>query len=103
MVYLVLIWLHPGQAETLRAYERLAVPVLRAHGGELERVFQPAGEQPEGAPDEVHLLRFAAAGGLAGFRADPALRPAAGLRAAAVRAVRFFPLLERDVGDYLAE
>jgi hypothetical protein len=102
-VYLVLIWLNPGQAEALRAYERLAVPIMRAHGGDLERVYQPAGGQPEGGPDEVHLLRFADPGGLAGFRADPALQTAAALRTAAVRAAQFLPLMERDVGDYLAE
>ncbi|HYF65685.1 MAG TPA: hypothetical protein VD886_22845 [Herpetosiphonaceae bacterium] len=102
MVYLVLIWLNPGQAETLRAYERLAVPIMRAHGGDLERVFQPDGEQPADAPDEVHLLRFADPGGLAGFRADPALQAGAALRAAAVRAAQFLPLREWNVDDYLA-
>jgi uncharacterized protein (DUF1330 family) len=102
--YLVFIWLNPGQAETLRAYERLAAPIMRAHGGELERVFHSAApDQPTGPPDEVHLLRFADPDGFERFRADPALQPAVPLREAAVRAVQLLPLREQDLGDYLAE
>jgi hypothetical protein len=104
MVYLVLIWLNPDQAAQLRAYERMAAPIMRAHGGELERVFQAAApDRPDGAPDEVHLLRFASPEGFARFRADPALQSAVPLREAAVRAVQLIPLREQDVGEYLAE
>jgi hypothetical protein len=104
VLYLVLIWLNPDQADLLRAYERMAVPIMRAHGGELERVFQPAvPDQPAGVPDEVHLLRFATPDGFARFRADPALQTAAPLRESAVRTVQLLPLREQAVGEYLAE
>ena len=104
MIYLVLIWIHPGQTEVLRAYEQQAVAIMGAHGGTLERVFQPhiAGE-PQGAPDEIHLLRFADGQGFASFRADPALAAAAPLREAAVRAVQLLPLREIAVEQYLRE
>ncbi len=102
VIYIIFIWLHPGQAAVLREYERMAVPIMRAHGGELERVFQPyAPGESEYGPDEVHLLRFATPDGFERFRADPALQPAAPLRETAVRSVQILPLRELAVELYL--
>ena len=100
-VYLVLISVHPGQLETLREYERRAVPVMRRHGGDLQRVLRPADPGGEG-PDEVHLLTFDAPDGLARFRADPELERYRPLREAAVRTVTFLSLTDTPVPTYLA-
>ena len=75
-VYLVLIYLQPGQIEALRRYENRALPVFERHGGRFERIMRPA-PAPDGSaadpdiPDEVHLLRFDTPDGLDAVRRDP--------------------------------
>jgi hypothetical protein len=99
-VYLVSISVHPGRLATLREYERHAVPIMRRHGGDLQRVLRPVGPRTDG-PDEVHLLTFDSPGGLARFRADPELERYRPLREAAVRAVAMLDLVDVPLGDYL--
>ena len=41
VLYLALIYLHPGQQDALRRYENLALPVFRRHGGRFERILKP--------------------------------------------------------------
>lgn len=102
VIYLVLIWLHPGQSTALRDYERRAAAVMRRHGGAIERVLQPLGAGDDDAPDEVHLLAFDSAAGFAAFRADPALAELLALRDAAVSAARIYPLRDAPLAQYLA-
>ncbi len=85
-VYVVLIYLHPGQREALRRYESLARPVFHRHGGRFERILRPAGAaaDPE-APDEIHWLRFDSAAGLDAVRRDPEMVALAPLRETVVR------------------
>lgn len=88
-LYLVLIYLRPGQREALRRYEGLALPVFRRHGGTFERILSPlpapGGAPDPDAPDEVHLLRFDTPGGLDAVRRDPDMVALVPLREAIVR------------------
>jgi len=88
-LYLALIYLHPGQKDTLRRYESLALPVFRRPGGRFERILSPApaprgGADPD-APDEIHLLRFETPDGLDAVRRDPEMVALVPLREAVVR------------------
>lgn len=91
-LYLVLIYLHPGQKEALRRYENLALPVFRRHGGRFERILSPSpassGAPDRDAPDEIHLLRFETPDGLDAVRRDPEMVALAPLREALVRKAR---------------
>ena len=49
-LYLVLIYLHPGQQDALRRYENLALPVFRRHGGRFERILKPVAPAAQPAP-----------------------------------------------------
>lgn len=89
VLYVALIYLHPGQRDALRRYENLALPVFRRHGGRFERVLSPArvpgaAADPD-APDEIHLLRFETAGGLEAVRRDPEMLALGPLRREIVR------------------
>jgi hypothetical protein len=89
-LYLVLIYLHPGQTEALRRYETLALPVFHRHRGQFERILKPArvaGAQPdpEAPPDEIHLLRFETPEGLDAVRRDPEMVALIPLREQIVR------------------
>jgi uncharacterized protein (DUF1330 family) len=88
-LYLALVYLHPGQQAALRRYENLALPVFRRHGGRFERILSPlrvGGGQPDpDEPDEVHLLRFETAEGLAAVQRDPEMAALAPLRREIVR------------------
>ena len=89
-VYLVLIYLQPGQIEALRRYENRALPVFERHGGRFERIMRPA-PAPDGSaadpdiPDEVHLLRFDTPDGLDAVRRDPEMVALLPLRREVVR------------------
>ena len=92
VLYLALIYLHPGQQDSLRRYENLALPVFRRHGGRFERILSPwrAAAQPANSaepdePDEIHLLRFEAEDGLDAVRRDPEMAALAPLRREIVR------------------
>jgi hypothetical protein len=90
-LYLVLIYLHPGQTEALRRYENLALPVFHRHRGEFERILKPARgagaqpDHPEAPPDEIHLLRFETPEGLDAVRRDPEMVALVPLREQIVR------------------
>jgi hypothetical protein len=85
-LYLVLIYLHPGQRDALRRYETLALPVFHRHGGQFERILRPAGAAADpDAPDEIHWLRFDSAAGLDAVRRDPEMVALAPLRETIVR------------------
>ena len=52
----VLLWARAGREDALVAYEDAVLPLVAAHGG---RVLQRARtDGGDGAPLEVHLLRF---------------------------------------------
>ncbi len=89
VLYLALVYLHPGQQDALRRYENLALPVFRRHGGRFERILRPvreAGGQPDqDEPDEVHLLRFDTAEGLDAVRLDPEMAALGPVRREIVR------------------
>ena len=89
VLYLALVYLHPGQEDALRRYENLALPVFRRHGGRFERILRPwrvAGGPPDlDEPDEIHLLRFETAGGLDAVRRDLEMAALAPLRREIVR------------------
>ncbi len=87
VLYLALIYLHPGQQDAPRRYENLALPVFRRHRGRFERILSPwrAADQSANSaepdePDEIHLLRFETAGGLEAVRRDPEMAALAPLR-----------------------
>jgi len=88
--YLALVYLNPGQQDALRRYENLALPVFRRHGGRFERILSPVrgtgGPPPDpDEPDEIHLLRFETAEGLAAVRQDPEMVALSPLRREIVR------------------
>jgi hypothetical protein len=89
VLYLALIYLHPGQQDALRRYENLARPVFRRHGGRLERILSPVrapgGPPDPDEPDEIHLLRFETAEGLDAVRRDPEMAALGPLRREIVR------------------
>lgn len=66
------------------AYERLAMAILRRHGGKLERVVRVPAADGVATFEEVHLLSFPDSAIFAGFRSDPELRAAAALRDASI-------------------
>ncbi len=89
VLYLALIYLHPGQRDALRRYENLALPVFRRHGGRFERILSPvrapAGQPDADEPDEMHLVRFETAEGLDAVRRDPEMAALGPLRREIVR------------------
>ena len=100
--YLVLIYLHPGQRDALRRYERLARPVFHRHGGEFERILRPtptAGADLE-APDEIHLLRFDSPDGLDAVRRDPEMVALVPLREATVPQARLLRVEDVPLEGY---
>ena len=88
VLYLALVYLHPGQHDALRRYENLALPVFRRHGGRFERILSPLRDglppQPD-SPDEIHLLRFDTSEGLEAVRRDPEMAALSPLRREIVR------------------
>lgn len=56
----------PGGVEAFQAYERAVLPLLRDHGGRVERRLRGADGRIE-----VHLLRFPSSAALDAYRADP--------------------------------
>ena len=104
---LALIYLNPGQRDRLRSYERQALPVFRRHGGAFERIWRPGpadGPAPSDseAPDEIHLLRFATADGLAGVRNDPEMQGLVPLRQEVVRKALLLRVDEVPLAAYFA-
>ncbi|HEY7041574.1 MAG TPA: DUF1330 domain-containing protein [Methylomirabilota bacterium] len=86
--YLVLIYLEPGQRDSLRRYEQRALPVFRRHGGAFERIWRPLPSGAAGdseAPDEIHVLRFDSADGLDAVRRDPEMQALVSIRDRIVR------------------
>jgi len=55
--------------EAFDAYERQVLPLLTRHGGLLERRLRHVRE--DGGWLEIHVVSFAAAGGLEAYRGDP--------------------------------
>ena len=67
----VLLWAHAGRGAELADYEDDVVRLLGAHDATLVsrvRTIAPS----DGAPTEVHVIRFATKNGFEAFMADPA-------------------------------
>jgi len=92
-VYVVLIWVNPGQLETLHEYERQAAPLIERHGGEFKTVMSVSGVGDgsgfDRAPDEVHVLEFPDADAFSRYRADPDSQAIGHLRDASVERAIF--------------
>ena len=100
-LYIVLIYLHPGQRDALRRYETRARPVFHRHGGGFDRILRPAGAAADqAAPDEIHLLRFDSAAGLDAVRRDPEMVALAPLRETIVRKALLLRVEDVPLEDY---
>ena len=62
--FIVEIQTHAGAMPLLRDYEQQVRPVMEAHGGRLERVWQAKDQ-------EFHLMVFESEAGFDAFNADP--------------------------------
>ena len=74
VVYVATFQVPPDGVEAFRAYEHAVLPILRAHGGRLERRLRGSGSQLE-----VHILRLPSAGAFDAYLADPRRTAAAHL------------------------
>jgi len=92
-VYVVLIWVKPGQLETLHEYETQAAPLIERHGGQFKTVMSVSGVGEgsgfDRAPDEVHVLEFPDPDAFAHYRADPDSQAIGHLRDASVERAIF--------------
>lgn len=94
MIVVAILTIAPGRRDAFRDFERRAVSIMARHGGVLERaVFVPGT-----AEREVHVLRFPTAEAFAAYRADPALRALATLRAEVISATEI--LVGEDAPAY---
>jgi len=66
VLYVATFHVPASGVEAFQAYERAVLPVMRAHGGRVERRLRGSDGQVE-----VHVLRFPSAGALDAYRADP--------------------------------
>ena len=90
---------HVGQEASLHEFERRAIPILREHGGRLEKVVRVdtcLGGGP--APSEVHVVWFPGEAEFASYRADSRLADLAPLRAQAIASTTI--LIGHDAEPY---
>ena len=64
----VLLWAHPGQADTMAAYEDRVLSLLTEHDGTL--VQRLRAHEPDG-PHEIQIIAFASRAGFDAYMADP--------------------------------
>ena len=74
-----------------QAYEKLVLPLLADHGGDLQRRLRNAD-----GTIEVHIVRFPSADRLARFRADPRRIAAAPLLTASAAVIEVFEAMDVD-------
>jgi uncharacterized protein (DUF1330 family) len=76
---------HAGKEALLHELEARVLPVLREHGGRLEKVIRiEKSLGPDPAPHEVHVLWFPSEAHFESYRGDPRLASLAALRAQAI-------------------
>lgn len=80
----------PGAEEDLTAYEDKVTALLPEHGGEL--LSRVIGDGADGAPHEVHVLRFPGQAALDAYLADPRRRAMSAERDRAVATTTLFPV-----------
>ena len=83
---IVRLWIHPARVAEFEAYERKVAPIMRRHGGGIEKVIrvsahEPAGEEP---PFEIHLLAFPSLDAFLAYRADSELAGLAAERSSVI-------------------
>jgi antibiotic biosynthesis monooxygenase (ABM) superfamily enzyme len=85
LTLVVALYLHPGRAAEFEQFEAATAAIMKRHGGLIERRIAIAPDAAGDAPHEVHVVTFPDPAGLAGYRADAALRALADLRERAIR------------------
>lgn len=92
-LFTVLIWVNPGELDTLHEYERRARPLIEQHGGSFVRVMSVSACTPDDAfaspPDEIHILEFSGEDAFTSYRNDPQAIALAPLRETAVHKAIF--------------
>jgi len=91
--FVVLIWVKPGQIQTLHEYERNVVKLIERHGGSFEVVMNVESANLEDMfdrlPDEIHVLKFPSSKAFDAYRADPEGAAFANLRESSVERALF--------------
>lgn len=67
----VLLWAHAGRGAELADYEDDVLRLLGTHGATLVSRVRTT-QASDGAPTEVHVIRFATQDGFGAYMADPA-------------------------------
>jgi antibiotic biosynthesis monooxygenase (ABM) superfamily enzyme len=88
----VLLWAHPGREADLVAYEDQVLGMVSDHGGRVLQRLRTGGAGD--GPFEIHVMRFAAEDGLAGYLADERREALADLRDSAISRARILRVEE---------
>lgn len=85
-----LLWAHPGQVDSLRAYEDRVLAWVPEHGGDV--VHRAVADGREGRPDEIQFFGFPNQAALEAFLADERRLALTAERDAAIARTELFPV-----------
>jgi hypothetical protein len=74
-VFVVSLWIHPGQEAAFDAHEREAARIMARHGGRIDRAVRltpTSARSGEERPFELHLVSFPDQASYEAYKADPA-------------------------------
>ncbi len=79
----ILVTMEVKDFALLAVFERKAVAIMGAHGGEVVRAFE-CGRNEDGSGKEIHLLEFPSLVAFESYRSNPLLLKYANLRSKAI-------------------